>query len=170
MIKKFLVFAFFQTTLSAVACAQEAYAIAHYNNWSVFKDDAACWVATLGKSNASDAAMALDTTFAYATFHGGNIQPIISFELGAMVREDMTVQIGNMSFDLFVDEQALFTYREDIPLLRQMLANRSMRLGDDDHNVEFDLGGFQDAYSYVAKICDFRSIDLDKQTQAARKG
>lgn len=155
---------------TVVVAEEEAIAIDHYDNWSVFKDDAACWVATLGKNKALDATMALETTLAYVTFHGGNIQPIISFELGAMVREDMTVEIGNKSFDLFVDEQTLFTYREDIPLLRQMLANRSMRLGDDDHNVEFDLGGFQDAYSYVAKICDFRSIDLDEPTQAVRQG
>lgn len=166
-----LIIVFVAISVSTVVLAEEeAIAIAHYDNWSVFKDDAACWVATLGKNKASNTTMARETTFAYATFHGGNIQPIISFELGAMARGDMSVEIGNMSFDLFVDEQTLFTYREDIPLLRQMLANRSMRLGDNDHNVEFVLGGFQDAYSYVAKICDFRSIDLDEPTRAAWQG
>lgn len=95
---------------------------------------------------------------------------MISFELGAMTRDDMTVTVGGSQFELFEHQQSLFTYEEDLQLLRQMLKNSGMKLGDDAHNVVFFLDGFQDAYSHVAKICDFRSLDLDKPTEALRQG
>lgn len=149
---------------------EEATAIAHHGFWSVFNDGVACWVVTLGWNNTSDAKMAMETTRAYAAFHNGNVEPMISFELGAMTRDDMTVTVGGSQFELFEHQQSLFTYEEDLQLLRQMLKNGSMKLGDDAHNVVFSLYGFQDAYNHVAKICDFRSLDLDDSTEALRQG
>ena len=139
----------------AVAEQPVADAIASYGDWSVFKDEEMCWVATdTDIVETSDKASVNLTPFAFLFFQEGSMQPVISFELEELVRPDMIAEVGGKAVDLVLADGTLFT-DNDTELLFQMLQGGMMVVGDDENYAAFSLYGLRDAYNHVAKICDF---------------
>lgn len=139
----------------AVAEQPESDAIASYGQWSVFKDEEMCWVATYTDivETSGETSVNLDP-FAFVSFQEDSMQPVISFELEEFVAPDMTVKIGGREADLVLADGALFT-DNDTELLFQMLENDIMLVSNDETSVVFNLDRLRDAYNHVAEICDF---------------
>lgn len=144
-------------------------AIATYGDWSVFKDDKMCWVATYTDIiETSDKASVNLNPFAFVFFQEGSMQPIISFDLEELVRPGMIAEVGGKTVDLVLEDGTLFT-DNDTELLFQMLENDLVVVSDDEHQVTFSLYRLQDAYNHLAKICDFYHSKPDQPTGARLK-
>lgn len=146
-------------------------AIEIYGEWSVFKDEQACWIASdAAVVNGIENNHADEQAVAFLAFHYGSMEPEITFALGNINLDNTTLKVSDRSYVLFNDGEILYTKYEDLDLLRTMLGANELSISGNNQSRVFYLKGFKQAYNHVARICNFHRLKPNDQDRNLRRG
>lgn len=143
----------------------EADAIVSFGDWSVFKDDVACWAASSAEEINSDSDGINEEDVAmYVSFFRKQPVPEISFFLGGHVEDNMTAEVSEVRADFFSNQYGVyFAAESERDLIFALLDSRQLALSPASSSkpmATFSLEGFREAYNSLARICEFKHVDF----------
>ena len=158
--------------LLAVCCLISGFANAEeeitpdrmFGGWSAFIDGDDCWVASHPKMPSK---VLMEDVLFFVTFHNRFPVPSISIWPTRSVNELAGVQVmtGRQDFTFqFSDGIAFPELEDEIPILRALLASNELVIkmedvAGDELLAYIVYNGFNAAYNYTSKECDFNFLD-----------
>lgn len=159
--------------LPALAKAQEVEidALISFGDWSVFIDPETCWISSkTGLVKTSNPELSKTQSLAFVSFHYGKMDPLISFDLGALVQSGMTLRVSEYEFELWAEDSFLFVIENNSAALKFMLNDYKAAVGTIDQYVIFSLDGLQEAYNQLVRICKFNPVKIERQENGLSSG
>lgn len=155
---------------SHTAIAQTYDSIAEFEDWGVFKDAGACWIATNPiHFKASEAV----ESFAFVSFFYGSHIPEISFYTPGCCGGQVSAQTSGYTMPLNYKKDTYFSAgKDETNFLLSLLRSSTVEIVDNSSGkpiLSFSLAGFKEAYNQVSKICDFRPLNLNELSTSRLK-
>ena len=151
---------------SHTAIAQTYEPIAEFEDWGVFKDAGACWIATNPVHSKDSEAV---ERFAFVSFFYGSHIPEISFYTPGCCGAQVSARTNGYTMPLNYKKDTYFSSRKDeTNFLLSLLRSSTVEIVDNisgERMLYFSLAGFKKAYSQVSKICDFRPLNFNEPTK-----
>jgi hypothetical protein len=156
---------------SNVSVAEDFEAINSHDAWGVFKDEGACWVS----ANADFAGdFVAEDQLVFVSFFYGEQTPEISFNTPDCCDGEVSAYSKDYVMPLFYFAGTLFPVEKDeLDFLMSLLRSKSVEIIDNisgTHLISFPLSGFRAAYNEVSRICEFRPMYLEEESQNSFKG
>lgn len=145
----------------AKASPIEVDALNTFEDWSVFKDEDACWIATTSEHAAQDN-VKLDEQLMYVAFFYGSPRPRMSFVVPGCCDTPVIAATSEASLRLMWHEEGYFPMDNEVSFLRKLLKARELSLVSKNKKeplLSFSLLGLQDAYNEVARVCKLHEFD-----------
>lgn len=164
MIRSILLFATFCLVAVCATAEEDIVADRMFGDWSAFIDGDDCWVASHPRVPGK---ALMEDVFFFVAFHNRFPAPNISIWPTRTVNEQAGLQVlaGRQEFAFqFADGIAYPKLEDEMPILRALLASKKFVIRLEDVAGNELLGhivynGFNAAYNYTSKECDFNFLD-----------
>lgn len=163
----------FSAAATSINAEEKIYSDQEFRDWAAFIDGEDCWIASFPQDENGEAYKSI---FVFVTFHHHNPRPKISIAIDETNSGEARFSTENQQFSLpFRDDTAFPAYGEDIKVLKTMLSREPAKIEFTRDNGDSFIGhvsheGFQQAYNYTSKACEFyfnEDLDDNKSVEPA---